>query len=119
MNRTSRKEVETLFDRFVYAMGGRIATRCDDINGWVLEYHRYPNGYRLYQAGEHCSESDCVFGATVRNARDMADTLRFAMAAIRQAEKNRDDRERRDLLTHTADTARATIRDILRQAEGY
>lgn len=82
MARTTRKEVESVFGIFVRAMNGHVATAYNDVGGYVLDYAGGYGGYRVGRVHNEAGGVDTPFGWTRRPAREMVDTLRFAIDAL-------------------------------------
>lgn len=83
--RTTRKQVEAAFDRFLAELGGRRATRYDDVGGYRLDYAAEYGGYNVEQVTSKGGAVSLPLGLIRRKANEMFDTLDFARAALRQA----------------------------------
>lgn len=84
MARTSKKEVLSAFAIFVKAIGGHAARDYRDVGGYVLNYAGYYGGYRVEQFSNEHGGVDTPFGHLRRPAREMVDTMRFAIDAVSQ-----------------------------------
>lgn len=86
--RTTRTHVENLFKRFVTAIGGREATSSTDVGGYLLDYAAPYGGYGVRRIVNAQGAQSDVFGPERRKASEMWDTLRFALDAIEERERN-------------------------------
>lgn len=84
MTRTTRSEVEALFIRFCTAMGQPMAQSYPDgVKGaWMLDHDS--TGYLIHEKVEtgNCGGVHEPFGSRRRSAGEMADAMRFAIAAM-------------------------------------
>jgi len=77
MARTTKKQIETKFERFVKAIGGHIAKDYKDVGGYELDYDSVNGGYLIGQISSNSGALSCPFGHVRRKASDFWDTLDF------------------------------------------
>jgi hypothetical protein len=83
--RTTRKEVESLFESLCATLGKRVATAWNDVGAWSLDYNPHYGGYVIIEQMEHGESAP--YGDYRRSAGDMAYTIRFALRSI-QLDRN-------------------------------
>lgn len=75
MDRYTRKDAEKAVSRLAAALG-----RPTEGEGSYYLHHAYQQGYSIYeQSGPGASEP---FGSTLRSARELCETVNFALRAI-------------------------------------
>lgn len=79
-DRTTRAQLDTIFGRFVSAIGGRIATDYTDIGGLRLDCRGRSRRCNVVQYREHGGESE-PFGARLRTYGELWHALDFAIQA--------------------------------------
>lgn len=84
--RISKKNVEALFNAFVKAIGGHIATNYNDIGGYDLNYSQY-GGFEINRIMNDSGGLTQPFGMTRRKTTEMYYTLSFAIKAIEEARR--------------------------------
>lgn len=82
--RTTRKQVEGVFERFCEASGNRVAQRFDDHGALRLDYVAEYGGYSIERIDDETSGVSHPFGDTRRPPREMWDTLQFALRVLEQ-----------------------------------
>ena len=80
--RTSKKQVQGIFEVFVKAIHGHVAKDYKDVGGYRLQYH-FNQGYSIEQIYNEQGGITEPFGSTIRKAEEMWYTLYFAMDVIR------------------------------------
>jgi hypothetical protein len=88
--RTSRKQVEGVFERFCEASGNRVAKTYDDHGALRLDYAAEYGGYNIEKINDETSGVSHPFGDTRRTAREMWDTLHFALRVLEQSSVRQD-----------------------------
>ena len=85
-DRVTKEMVVAQVDRLMKMLGGHWAKDYKDVGGWELDYNSIYGGYvinTIYNVGGAVAQP---FGAMRRNAREMYDTLYFAMEVLRLEE---------------------------------
>ena len=85
--RYTRKDVETQFERFVKAIGGKIAQSYDDDGAYLLDYNGVYGGYNIVRLVGTAGGQTHVCGAMRRGPTAMMETLSFAIDAIEEKER--------------------------------
>jgi len=78
MARTTKKQVEAKFERFINSIGGRIAKDYKDVGGYQLDNQPIYGGYVIQRIFNDSGAIDHPFGQIRRKASEFYDTLDFA-----------------------------------------
>ena len=93
--RYTRKDVEAQFERFVTAIGGRVARSYNEDGAYVLDHNGVYGGYNIVRLTDTAGGQTHVCGAMRRGPTAMIETLSFAIDAIEEANKFRRVSEKR------------------------
>ncbi len=85
--RTTRKQVESIFERFVKEIGGRVATAYDDHGTYRLDYNPTYGGYSIERISDTGTGVSMPFGMSRKSASEMWGALRFALDTIELMKK--------------------------------
>lgn len=95
MERVTRKDVEAAFRLLVNQLGGHVAQRYDDVDGFVLDYAGMYGGYLIEQVHQGTVGHGVTrpFGNYRRKAREMYLALHFGLDVLRfeQQQKEKED----------------------------
>lgn len=80
--RTTRKQVEGLFEHFCNVLGLRQATSYDDHGAYRLDYAACYGGYVIERIDDESSGVSQPFGETRRTAGEMWSAMHFALRAL-------------------------------------
>ena len=90
MDRYTRKDAEAAFERLIKAIGGRIATKYNDVGAYRLDWNGVYGGGNIELITSVQGGVRQPFGAQRRNAREFCKAVRFAIDALQmfQGERN-------------------------------
>lgn len=80
--RTTKKDVELVFERFVKTSGNRIARSWDDVGGWQLDYDSCYGGWQIQVIANSNGGVSLPFGSERFNHSSMCSNLWFAEKAL-------------------------------------
>ena len=86
--RTTKSMVLAQVDRLMKMLGGHWAKSFRDVGGWELDYNAIYGGYVIHTIYNEAGAVDAPFGDIRRNAREMYDTIYFAMRVLKYEEKS-------------------------------
>ena len=94
-HRVSRKAVEMMFERFAEKCGRKTGAYSKDESGkfhanvgnWFLDHNGTYGGYVIQEIVSDGGGQSAPFGDTRRSAREMLDTMYFALQAVSLAGK--------------------------------
>ena len=87
-DRYTRKDVEAQFERFVMAIGGRVARSYNDDGAYLLDHNSVYGGYNIVRLTGNAGGQTHVCGAMRRGPTAMIETLSFAIDAIEDRKRN-------------------------------
>jgi hypothetical protein len=82
-DRYTRKDAELALDRLLNAIGGRRAKSYNDVGAFRLDYAAVYGGYSIEQIDNDGGGISQPFGPRRRTARELVDTVNFALHALR------------------------------------
>src|SRR5438034_63621 len=88
--RYTRNDVDRQFERFVKAIGGRVARTYNDDGAYLLDHNGIYGGYNIMRLDGTAGGQMHVCGAMRRGPTAMVEALSFAMDAIQEKEVNQD-----------------------------
>ena len=87
--RTTKKEVEAVFEMWVKAVGGHVAASYKDVDGYQLDHNSVYGGYCIVQiVNEQGGQSDSVFLNTRLPAYYFVQAMRAAIRTVEQVQLN-------------------------------
>ena len=86
--RTTKKEVNAVFNLWVQSVNGHIAKDHKDVGGYTLDYNPFYGGYCI---GQICNQygGESIFYDSRMPAREFVKALRYSMRTLEQARLNK------------------------------
>lgn len=80
--RTSRKEINSVFEMLCQALGKKQTQNYNDIGTWSIDHNPYYGGYVIEEVHNEGGGITHPFGETRHSAYEFVTAMRFALRAI-------------------------------------